>query len=160
MSTVVNGGPPKNRRLSLALFLVLVIGGGVLIGYLTPPDDWYARLDKPPFNPPGAVFGPVWTVLYALIAVAGWRTWQRSFSGRPMKLWWTQLVLNFAWPPIFFGAHRITVALGAIILLLVVVVAFIAASWRQDRAAAWLFAPYLAWVAFATVLNASIAVLN
>ena len=147
------------RRFSLILFVVLVVGGGLAIGYLTAPGEWYAQLHKPAFNPPGWVFGPVWTVLYILIAIAGWRVW-RGDRGRPMKLWWTQLGLNFLWPLVFFWAHQIGLALALIVLLLAAILAFIAATWREDRAAAWLFVPYAAWVAFASVLNASIFALN
>jgi benzodiazapine receptor len=75
------------NHLSLILFLVLVVG---------------AQLAKPAFTPPGWIFGPVWTVLYVLVAVTGWRVWQRDRGGSPMKLWWTQLVLNFLWSPVFF----------------------------------------------------------
>ena len=77
-----------------------------------------------------------------------------------MKLWWAQLALNFAWSPAFFAAHRIGIALVIVLLLLGTVSAFIALSWRQDRMTAWLFVPYAAWVAFASVLNASIYWLN
>jgi benzodiazapine receptor len=149
-----------NRFGSLILFLVLVVGGGLVIGFLTAPGDWYAGLAKPSFNPSAWVFAPVWTVLYVLIAVAGWRTFERDRTGWPMKLWWAQLLLNFLWSPVFFAAHRIGLALLVILLLLVAILAFIAASWRQDRLAAWLFAPYGAWVAFASVLNGAIFTLN
>jgi benzodiazapine receptor len=149
-----------NHRLALILFLAFVVGGCLAIGYLTAPGEWYARLVKPAFTPPGWIFGPVWTVLYVMIAVAGWRVWRRDRGGGPMRFWWTQLVLNFLWPPVFFSAHQIGLALAVILLLLAAILAFIAASWRQDRMAAWLFAPYAAWVAFASVLNASILVLN
>ena len=77
-----------------------------------------------------------------------------------MKLWWLQVALNFLWSPTFFVAHRIDLALIVIALLLFSVLGFIAASWRNDRVASWLFAPYALWVAFATLLNASILVLN
>jgi hypothetical protein len=73
---------------ALPLFLALVVGGGLAIGYFTAPGEWYAQLEKPGFNPPGWVFGPVWTVLYVLIAIAGWRVWRRDSAGRPMRLWW------------------------------------------------------------------------
>lgn len=106
------------------------------------------------------MFGPVWTVLYILIAIAGWSVWLRDRGSWPMELWWSQLTLNFLWSPIFFSAHRIGFALAVILALLAVILAFIAAAWRQDRMAAWLFAPYAAWVAFASVLNASIFALN
>ena len=137
-----------------------VVGGGVAIGFLTAPGEWYAGLAKPPFNPPNWVFAPVWTVLYVLIAVAGWRTFERDRSSWPMKLWWAQLVLNFLWSPAFFAAHRIGLALLVILLLLAAILAFLVMSWRQSRVAAWLFAPYAAWVAFAAVLNGSIWLLN
>jgi tryptophan-rich sensory protein len=149
-----------NRWLLLLGFLVLVIGGGLAIGYVTAPGEWYADLAKPSFNPPGWIFGPVWTVLYVLIAVAGWRTFERDRRGWPMRLWWAQLALNFLWSPVFFAAHRIDFALVIILLLLTAILAFTASSWRQDSVAALLFAPYAAWVGFASVLNAAIFALN
>ena len=149
-----------NRAVALILFVLLVVGGGLAIGYLTRPGEWYADLAKPAFNPPGWVFGPVWTALYVLIAIAGWRIWQRDRARLPMKLWWTQLVLNFGWTPLFFGAHRIGLGLVVILLLLASILAFIAVARRRDRVAAWLFVPYAAWVAFAAVLNGSILALN
>jgi len=149
-----------NRYGSLILFLALVLGGGLVLGFLTAPGGWYAGISKPAFNPPAWFFGPVWTVLYVLIAVAGWRVWQRDHLGWAMKVWWAQLVLNFLWTPVFFGAHQIGLALVVILLMLAAILAFIAAAWRLDRVAAWLFVPYAAWVAFASVLNGSIWALN
>lgn len=148
------------RLASLTLLLVLVVGGGLAIGFLTAPGEWYVGLAKPAFNPPNWVFAPVWIVLYVLIAVAGWRSFERDRGGWPMKLWWVQLALNFLWSPVFFAAHRIGLALIVILLLLAVILAFVAAAWRQDRASAWLFAPYAAWVAFASVLSSAIWLLN
>jgi tryptophan-rich sensory protein len=148
------------RRLSLVLFLVIVLGGGLLIGYATLPGAWYAALDKPAFNPPNRVFGPVWSLLYVLVAIAGWRIWQTRDSGRTKALWIIQLVLNFLWSPVFFGARMPAAALVVIVALLIAILAFIATAWRRDRIAAWLFVPYAAWVAFATLLNLSIARLN
>jgi tryptophan-rich sensory protein len=110
-------------------------------------------LAKPSFNPPPWVFAPVWVVLYALIALAGWRSFERDTAGWPMRLWWAQLGLNFLWPPVFFAAHRIALALVVILLLLAAILAFSALSWRRDRVSAWLFVPYAAWVAFASVLE-------
>ncbi len=149
-----------NRWIALILFLVLVLGGGLILGFLTAPGEWYAGLAKPAFNPPGWIFGPVWTVLYILIAVAGWRVWRCDRGGWPMTLWWTQLVLNFLWTPVFFAAHRIGLALVVILLLLAAILAFIATAWRPDRVTAWLFVPYAAWVAFASVLNVALYWLN
>ncbi|KGD86557.1 MULTISPECIES: TspO/MBR family protein [Rhizobium/Agrobacterium group] len=145
---------------SLFLFLALVLGGGLVIGFVTAPGAWYAPLSKPPFNPPSWVFAPVWTALYIMIAIAGWRVWRGGRSRAPMKLWWVQLVLNFAWSPIFFSAHCTDIALGVIVLLLITIIGFIVISWQRDKIASLLFAPYAAWVAFASVLNGAIWLLN
>ena len=124
------------------------------------PGEWYAGLAKPPFNPPNWIFGPVWTVLYVLIGIAGWRTWERRRHGVAMQLWFAQMVLNFAWSPVFFTWHAIGIALAIIVALLLAVVAFITVSWNRDRVGVWLFVPYAAWVAFATMVNASLLFLN
>ncbi|HUE45770.1 MAG TPA: TspO/MBR family protein [Aestuariivirgaceae bacterium] len=150
----------RRKWVLLAAFLVLVVGGGLAIGYLTAPGEWYAQLAKPAFNPPAWVFGPAWTTLYILIAVAGWRVWRRDRGGWAMTLWWVQLGLNFAWSPMFFSAHQIGLALVIVVALFAVILAFMAATWRRVPVAALLFAPYAAWVAFASVLNASIWSLN
>ncbi|MBL8548507.1 MAG: tryptophan-rich sensory protein [Hyphomonadaceae bacterium] len=145
---------------SLVLFLALVVGGGLIIGISTAPGAWYAGLEKPPFNPPNWLFAPVWTALYVLIAIAGWRVWRRDRSSLAMQLWWAQLALNFLWSPVFFAAHAIGAALVIVLALLATVIAFIVAVWRRDRVAARLFAPYAGWVAFASMLNASLLALN
>jgi tryptophan-rich sensory protein len=144
----------------LFLFFALVLGGGLVIGVVTAPGLWYATLSKPPFSPPNWIFAPVWTTLYIMIAIAGWRVWRHGRSNPPMKLWWAQLALNFVWSPIFFSAHRIDVALGVVVLLLITIIGFIMITWRQDKIASLLFAPYAVWVAFASVLNGAIWLLN
>ena len=149
-----------SRTLSLILFLVIVLGGGLVLGFLTTPGEWHAGLAKPSFNPPAWLFGPAWTVLYILIAIVGWRVWQRDRGGLPMKLWWVQMALNFLWTPVYFGAHQIGLAFVVILLMLAAILAFIVTAWRVDRVAPWLFVPYAAWVAFASVLNGSIWSLN
>jgi benzodiazapine receptor len=157
---VRHGVEALQKYLSLLLFLILVLGGGLLIGYATLPGEWYASLVKPPFNPPNWIFGPVWSLLYVLIAVAGWRTWQREPAGAAMKIWGIQMVLNFVWSPTFFGARMMGPALVVILLLLASIVLFISRVWNSDRPSAWIFVPYAAWVAFATLLNASLLWLN
>ena len=150
----------SSRMIVLLLFLGLVMGGGLAIGYVTRPGDWYLQLAKPAFNPPGWVFGPVWTVLYIMIAVVGWRLWYAAEAGTAHALWWLQLALNFSWSPAFFAAHQIGLALAIIVLLLITILAMIALTWRQDRISALLLLPYAVWVAFATALNAAIFQLN
>lgn len=144
-------------------FLALTLGVGILAGLVTEPNvaTWYPALTKPSFNPPNWVFAPVWTLLYALMAIAGWRVWRvTDFGGRPMLYWAAQLALNFAWSFIFFGAHQILAALIEIAVLWLMVLVTAIAFFRVDRLAGWLFVPYLAWVSFATALNAAIHHLN
>jgi benzodiazapine receptor len=144
----------------LVAFIVLVLGGGTAIGALTGPDVWFASLAKPSFNPPNWLFAPVWTVLYILVGIAGWLVWTRARAGAAMKLWWVQLGLNFLWSPVFFGLHRIDVALVIIGLMLLAIWGFVALTARRLPSAAALFVPYGLWVSFATVLNATFWLLN
>lgn len=141
-------------------FLVLVLGGGLAIGVITAPGQWYAALNKPPFNPPNWPFGPVWSVLYIAIAVVGWRLWESARSSGTMRLWWLQLALNFLWSPVFFVMQQPTLALVVIVLLLATLLVFIWHARSTDRLSAALFVPYLAWVLFASALNLSIVMLN
>jgi translocator protein len=146
--------------MTLAGLLILVVGGGLLIGLFNTPGPWYAQLEKPSFNPPNWLFAPVWTTLYVMIAVAGWKTWDEPRTRLAMSLWAIQLGLNFLWSPTFFTAHRLDVALAIIVALLATIIAFIVVSWKQQRTAALLFIPYAAWVGFATLLNAALLSLN
>lgn len=148
------------RYLSLSLFVLLTLGGGLVIGATNRPGEWYAGLAKPFFNPPDWLFAPVWTLLYILIGIVGWRAWQRGATSRRMQVWWAQLILNFLWMPIFFGLQQMGLALVVILLLLVAIVLFIRLSWNKDRLAAWLFVPYLLWTAYATLLNIALIWLN
>jgi len=145
---------------SLLLFVALVLSGGLIIGFATAPGEWYAALSKPAFSPPSWIFAPVWSTLYIVIAITGWRVWRKGPNNLPMKLWWRQLALNFVWSPIFFSGHRIDIGFGVILLLLMTIVGFIMITSRWDKVASLLFAPYAVWVAFASVLNGAIWLLN
>ncbi len=160
MGSFDRAGAPPARLSALAVFLVVVVGGGLLIGLLNTPGAWYSGLVKPSFNPPAFVFGPVWTVLYVAIALSGWRIWRVAPKSGAMWLWGVQLLLNWLWSPAFFGLEMPALGLVVILPLLVAILAFIVVARRIDRPAAWLFVPYAAWVGFATVLNASIVALN
>lgn len=160
MNTPDSHFPPRRSFLVLALFIAIVLGMGILIGSLSAPGPWYEALRKPPFNPPNWIFAPVWTVLYGMIAVAGWRVWKVAPRGRLLGVWAAQMLLNWSWTPLFFVLHQVWAAFAVIVLLLALVLGFIAGAWKSERAAAWLFLPYAAWVAFAGCLNLAIAVLN
>jgi benzodiazapine receptor len=137
----------------LILFLVFVVGAGWTLGASNLPGAWYASLQKPLFNPPNWVFAPTWTVLYVMIAVAGWRTFLQDAKGVPMQFWFAQMMLNFLWSPVVFRLHSLAIGLAVILALLATIVAFIVVRWREDRLAAGLFIPYAAWVSFASLLN-------
>src|SRR5262245_45502084 len=113
---------PLPARSGLWIWLLLCVGGGALIGIANPGGEspWYQSLNQPSFNPPSWVFAPVWTTLYALMAVAAWRIWRRggwSANRVPLGLFLLQLAFNFAWSPLFFTAHAIDLALADLILL-------------------------------------------
>ncbi len=144
----------------LPLFLALVFCAA-LGGALFPPGPEYAALQRPSFAPPNWLFGPVWTLLYVLIAVAGWRVWRRvGWATGAMRLWLAQLALNALWTPLFFGLGWRAVALLEMAALWVTIALCLRAFGRIDRGSAWMLAPYLAWVSFAWVLNAGFWWLN
>jgi len=142
------------------LFVVVLIAGGFITGISNQPGPWFAGLEKPFFQPPSWLFAPVWTMLYIMIAVAGARTWLSAPKSLRMGLWALQLLLNFLWSPAFFGLQNPPLGLALIAPLVAVIITFISTSWRRDRIAAWLFVPYALWTGFATLLNASIVMLN
>jgi tryptophan-rich sensory protein len=148
--------------LGLCGWLLLCFAAASL-GAVFMPGEWYASLRKPTWNPPAWVFGPVWSALYTMMAVAAWLVWKRGgfvAQRRPLTLFLAQLALNAAWTPLFFGLHRPGVAFAVIILLWLAIAATLFAFRPVSRAAAWLLAPYLAWVSFATVLNGTLWRLN
>jgi translocator protein len=164
--------PDERRRPSrggstIALILCLLLsyaaaGVGQLL-FDAAPDAWYAQLNKPSFNPPGWVFGPVWSVLYACMGVAAWLVWRQR--GRLIAKWGlvlfaVQLALNAAWSPLFFAAHEPGWAFIDIVALWIVLASAVVVFFKTQRVAGILMTPYLLWVSFAAVLNAAIWSLN
>jgi tryptophan-rich sensory protein len=148
--------------LGLTAFVVLCFGVSVLGGRAaaTALSEWYPALRKPSWTPPGWIFGPVWTVLYPLVAVAGWMAWREGRSRLGPLVYLLQLALNAAWPWLFFDQRRIDLALVCVVALFVAILATVMAFWGVSRVASVLLLPYLAWVAFAAALNHSIWTLN
>jgi benzodiazapine receptor len=149
----------------LILFLVACFGAAAIGSSLTTSalSDWYPTLAKPSFNPPNWIFGPVWTVLYLMMAVAGWLAWRVGPPPSATAVWtpyFTQLALNTAWSGIFFYLHSPGWAFAEIILLWLAIAATIIMFYRRRPLAAWLLTPYLAWVTFAALLNLAIWRLN
>ena len=147
---------------ALVSFLALCFAAAAS-GTLLIPDEWYPSLRTSAWNPPGWLFGPVWTLLYAGMAVAAWRVWLRggwASQRRPLGMFLAQLALNAAWPPLLFGLHLPRLAFLEILLLWLAVVRTSLSFRAVDRPAAWLVAPYLGWVTFASALNFGLWRLN
>jgi translocator protein len=148
--------------MGLLAFLALSFGAA-WFGSRFQPGAWYAALEKPAWNPPAWIFGPVWTVLYILIAVSGHMLWRRrgERAARIALGWWAaQLVLNALWSWIFFGLQRPGLAFAEICVLLSAILVTTALAWRVRPLAGALLVPYLAWVAFAALLNFTLWRLN
>jgi translocator protein len=149
---------------------LICIGGTLVVGSLSglatasSVETWYTTLEKPSFNPPNWIFGPVWTLLYIMMGTAAAMVWTKSndpnSSDRPLLIYGLQLGLNALWSLVFFGLRSPAGGLVMILLLIAAIVGCISLFRPIDVRAARLLYPYLAWVCFATVLNASIAVLN
>lgn len=167
----VPGAPASPRRspgrdlLALVGFLAACFSAAGVGGLLTALGlgGWYDSLRKPPWNPPSSAFGPVWTLLYASMALAAWLVWKRS--GRagarvPLALFGLQLALNVAWSGLFFGLRRPDLALLEIVALWLAILATLVAFARVRPLAGWLMAPYLLWVTFAAALNFALWRLN
>jgi benzodiazapine receptor len=142
---------------------ILVLFGWIALTYcaaatgaFVSTGGWYASLAKPAWNPPGWLFGPVWTLLYTMMAVAAWLVWQEGgwkARKRELGLYLFQWVLNALWTPLFFGLQRPGLAFAEILVLDLALLATLISFWRVRRAAGLLLVPYVAWVAFASVLN-------
>jgi tryptophan-rich sensory protein len=155
--------PPRNKWPLVGLVaLCLAVGSAGSLATAASVRDWYPAIDKPGWTPPAWLFGPVWTTLYILIGIAGWRVWRLSADRRQpaWTIWWIQLALNAAWSPVFFGLRWPAGGAAVMAPLLAAILMFIVFAWSRDRVAAWLFLPYAAWVAFAAALNFSIWRMN
>lgn len=155
----------KRDTVGFAVFLALCLAVSAIGGAATASSvgTWYQTLAKPSFNPPDWLFAPVWTTLYFIMAIAGWRVWRRDgLRGArwDLTLFGLQLALNLCWSIVFFGLRSIGGALVEIVVLLLAIVATTVVFWQRDRVAGMLFLPYAAWVAFAAVLNAALLRLN
>lgn len=169
--------PPLTAAGMLVVFLAISFAVAA-VGSLATLDNvqgWYADADKAFWNPPNAVFGPVWTVLYTLMSVCAWLVWrrrgepgsaERRDARRALGAYVAQLVLNAVWTPVFFGLYpfagpaALWIGLAIIVALDAAVLVTMLRFWRVRRLAAVLLIPYWSWVLYATTLNAALAVLN
>jgi tryptophan-rich sensory protein len=160
----MTGLPPRKQFIGLvawlaASFVAAAIGAAASV----EAGAFYAQLLRPSWSPPGWVFGPVWTVLYALMGVAAWLAWRVGgfrTARNALLLFLAQLAVNALWSWLFFGWQLGALAFADILLLWALVAATIAAFWRLRPLAGALLLPYLLWVSFAAVLNYSVWRLN
>ena len=155
----------RTRWIGLVASIVICFAAAGWGNLVTTPKipNWYAALAKPNWTPPGWIFGPVWTLLYLMMAVAAWLVWQqKGFAGAklPLALFAIQLALNSLWSVLFFGLQRPGLAAIEIVLLWAAILATVIAFWLRSRWAGGLLVPYLAWVTFAAVLNLAIWRMN
>ena len=144
-------------------FATFVAASSALVWQVGGDTAWFANLITPSFAPPNWVFGPVWTLLYILMAVSAARlAYVREHPHQPlvMGLWALQISLNTIWTPVFFGSYQLGTAFIYIVLLLAALAVLIIAAWRVDKTSSILLTPYFAWVGFASVLNYSYWQLN
>jgi tryptophan-rich sensory protein len=161
--------PSRWKRVAAAAAFGALSYGAAALGTLTmrgrgaPDKRWFRSLNKPAFQPPNWLFGPVWTVLYGTLAYSGYRIWRAERSPqrtRALAWWGAQLALNAAWTPLFFGARKPALALADIGALDVAATSYAVSAAKVDPTAVKVVAPYLTWLMFATSLNGSIVVKN
>jgi translocator protein len=154
-----------NKPLKLLLSIIFCEGVGILGSIFTIPsiNTWYSHLNKPTFNPPNWIFGPVWTALYLLIGVALYLILERKLKkGKRiiLNVFLVQLFLNFLWSIIFFGTHLPLIAFIEIAFLWGSIVWLAINLWELSKPASLILIPYLCWVSFAAILNLAVAILN
>ncbi len=162
-----NRKPGKLKSAGVLITFILICFGVAWIGAQVSPgiasSEWYDQLNKPDWNPPGWLFGPVWTLLYTMMAFAAWRIWKLlgfTDGKKELSLFAIQLFLNGLWSQLFFNAQSPGLAFAEILLLLTAIIATTIFFYKKDSIAGWLMVPYILWVAFATVLNATIWLIN
>jgi translocator protein len=161
MGTLFRPGPIRSAGTLVGWLLACF--GAAAMGAFFLPGQWYASLHKPSWNPPSWIFGPVWTSLYTIMAIAAWLVWKSGgwpAQRVPLGLFLLQLFLNALWSPLFFGLHLPGPAFIDLLLLWLALLATLIAFWRANRAAGIMLVPYLAWVSFAGALNLALWRLN
>ncbi len=150
----------------LIISIILCVGVGAIAGYLTAGEssgEWFRNLQKPSFQPPNWIFGPVWTTLYILMGISLWKVWKKPNSRErniAITIFFAQLLFNFLWSVLFFNWHAIGMALIDILILWILILATIFSFAKHSKVAAWLLVPYISWVSFATILTYTIWKMN
>jgi translocator protein len=154
------------KYVSLLFSLLVCFGAAALGSVATTPQiaTWYAGLHKPFFNPPNWIFGPVWTLLFAMMAIAAWLVWEKGLGRKEgqsaLIVFLEQLAVNVLWSFLFFAWHSLWGAFAGIIVLWILILLTILQFKKIDKTAAWLLVPYILWVSFASLVNLAVAWLN
>jgi benzodiazapine receptor len=152
----------KNKYLSLFIILIVTFVASGIGGFVTTSfkEPWYSEIVLPSYNPPSWVFAPVWTTLYILMSFAIWRVWILFFDRKILNIYFIHLFFNATWSVVFFGFHKINLALLNLIIILIFVGILMKVYFTKDKLSFYLTLPYFIWSFYALILNFSIAVLN
>ena len=152
----------KNKYLSLVIILLVTFIAPMIGSYATATfkEPWYSEIVLPTFNPPSWVFAPVWTTLYLLMSIAIWKIWKNSYDTRILKIYFIHLFFNSTWSIVFFGFHKIGIALVNLIIILLFIILLMKSYYKISKTSFYLMVPYLIWTSYAFILNTSIFLLN
>ena len=152
----------KNKYLSLFLILLITFIASAIGGFTTASfkEPWYSQIVLPSFNPPSWVFGPVWTALYVLMSVATWSAWKKKLDKKILQIYFFHLFFNAIWSIIFFGFHKIGLALIDLIIILIFIILLMKIYLKINKISFYLMVPYFLWSSYALILNTSIFLLN
>ena len=152
----------KNKYLSLILFLAITFAASAIGGYITATfkEPWYSQIILPSFNPPSWVFGPVWTTLYIFMSLAIWIVWNKTNDNKIIKIYYLHIFFNALWSIIFFGFHKIGLALIDLLIILFFIILLMKIYFKISKFSFYLMVPYFFWSAYAFLLNLSIFFLN
>ena len=153
----------KNKFLTFILFLAITFSASLIGGLatITFKEPWYSLLNKPSFNPPDWIFGPVWTILYLLMTISIWKYWHsKNREINTVYIYFIHLVFNATWSIVFFAFHKMLLALLVLIVLIAFIINLIISFRRVTMISSYLMIPYLLWCCFALILNSSLIILN
>ena len=152
----------KNKYLSLLLFLAITFAASAIGGYTTATfkEPWYSQIILPSFNPPSWVFGPIWTTLYIFMSLAIWIVLNKTNDNKIIKIYFLHIFFNALWSIIFFGFHKIGLALIDLLIILFFIILLMKIYFKISKFSFYLMVPYFFWSAYAFLLNLSIFFLN
>ena len=152
----------KNKYFSFTIILLITFVAPAIGSYATSTfkEPWYSEIILPSFNPPSWVFAPVWSSLYLMMSLAIWKIWINTFDIKLLKIYFVHIFFNSTWTIIFFGFHKIGLALLNLIIILIFILILMKEYFKKDKISFYLMVPYISWSSYALVLNTAIFLLN